>query len=80
MKLTKELCEALVGLRENRNWKVFIECLKEDEAAEIDRSLQLAGPQCHRAQGAALKCREYLKAYDDAPASLDKLKAQPTNQ
>lgn len=76
MKLEKELCEALVGLRENRNFKVFLDALREDEKAEIDRSLSLAGPQCHRAQGAALKCREYIKAYEDAPATQEKLKQQ----
>lgn len=74
MKLEKELCEALISLRENRSFKVFLDALREDEKAEIDRSLQLAGPQCHRAQGAALKCREYIKAYEDAPTAHEKFK------
>lgn len=74
MKLTKELCEAAVNLRESRWWKIFLEALKEDESTEIQRSLQLEGALCHRAQGAALKLQTILKFCDDAPVNFEKLK------
>lgn len=75
MKLTKELSEALTGLRESRNFKVFLDALMEDEKAETTRSLSLDGPACHRAQGAVLKIREIADAYENAPAAFEKLKS-----
>jgi hypothetical protein len=77
VKLTKELCEAVLGLRENRAWKIVLEALKEDESIELNRSLQLEGAPCHRAQGSVLKLRELFKFIDDAPANFETLSKQP---
>jgi hypothetical protein len=80
VKPDKELCEAILGLRENRAWKIFLEALKEDELLNIQRALQLEGPPCHRAQGAALKLQEIRKFIDDAPANFEKLRNQQPTQ
>lgn len=77
MKLTKELCEAVLRLRDSSAFKIFLESLKEDETIEMQRSLQLEGAACHRAQGSTLKLQEIAKFIADAPANFEKLSKQP---
>jgi hypothetical protein len=72
VKLTPQLAAALVNLRNNADFKLFMGAVVEEVNAETDRALSTEGAQCHRAQGAALKMRDLYKTFAEAPAALEK--------
>lgn len=74
MRATAELAQALVNLRSNSDFKVFLEAVKEHEREETQRALTTDGVACHRAQGVALYCQTLQKLYSSAPADLEKVK------
>lgn len=67
---------ALAEIRAHPAFRVVSEYLREDEAAEIVRSLTLDGAAMYRAQGGASKIREFISALDSAPSVVDKFNAK----
>lgn len=74
IKLTDKAAQALTNLRGNRDFDDFKEWLKEHEAKEIQRSLDLDGVQCARAQGAVKLLQEIADAIAAAPDTVNKFK------
>lgn len=76
IKLTDKAAQALSNLRGNRDFDDVMEWLKEHEAKETQRSLDLDGVQCARAQGAVKLLQEIKAAIAEAPQTMNKFKQQ----
>ena len=79
IKLTDKASQALANLRGNRDFDDVLEWLKEHEAKEIQRSLELDGVQCARAQGAVKLLQAIKEAIAEAPNTMNKFKQQKVN-
>ena len=74
IKLTDKAAQALANLRSNRDFTDVMEWLKEHETKEIQRSLELDGVQCARAQGAVKLLQGLTEAIAAAPDTMNKFK------
>jgi hypothetical protein len=80
VKITPQLAEALVSLRGNRDFKTFLEGLKEHEEEERQRCVDGEGAIQLRASGGAKALKYWRDAFDSAPADLEKFKKQIQQQ
>ncbi len=75
MKLDERLCEALIGLRGNRSFEIVLEKIQ----AHIDEESKICfggeGVKLHRAQGAVNALQTWQQMYAEAPAIMEKFKA-----
>ncbi len=74
IKMTPALAEALANLRGNRDFETVLKGIQEHIAMSTRQCIDGEGSVQLRAAGAtkALEC--WVKAFVDAPASLDKLR------
>lgn len=79
IKLTDKAAQAITNLRGNRDFADFLEWLKEHETKEVQRSLDLDGVQCARAQGAVKLLQELDSAIAEAPNTTNKFRQQKVN-
>lgn len=77
LKLTMQLVSALTNLRGNRDFVALLDGLKEHEAEEQKRCVELEGVALHRAQGAVKTLQWWQDAYLQAPTVFEKLKHSP---
>lgn len=75
MKLDAKQAQALVNLRGNHDFEVFLEGVKENVNGFLQECAEREGPSLHRSQGSAKALQALLKAFTDAPTTLDKFKS-----
>ena len=76
MKVTPALAVALTNLRGNRDFEAVLGGLKEYEAELTIRCVDGSGETQLRAAGGVKALQAVRKAFDDAPATLNKMKIQ----
>ena len=79
IKLTDKAAQALTNLRGNRDFEEVLEWLKEHETKETQRSLDLDGVSCARAQGAVKLLQAVREAIAEAPNTTNRFKQQKVN-
>lgn len=79
IKLTDKAAQSISNLRGSRDFADFLEWLKEHETKETQRSLELDGVQCARAQGAVKLLQSIDEAIAAAPDTMNKFKQQKVN-
>lgn len=81
MKLTPRVLEALVMLRGNPHFKIFLEeGLLEHLTGEIQRTVDLDGPAQTRAAGAAKALQFWINSHQQAQADLEKIRNSNTSK
>lgn len=81
MKLTPRVIEALVMLRGNPHFQIFLqEGLLEHLTVEIQRSVDLDGVPQTRAAGAAKALQHWINSYHQAQADLEKIRFSNTSK
>lgn len=80
VKVTAQLAEALVNLRGNRDFKTFLEALREHEEEERQRCVDGEGSVQLRASGAAKALKSWRDAFDSAPKDFEKFRQQAIQQ
>lgn len=75
MKLDEKLSQALVNLRANSDYQVFLEALREYERVTVDKMVAHDGTLMSRAQGSVQTLRDILKANTEAPSTLERFKS-----
>jgi len=80
VKVTPKIAEALVSLRGNRHFEVFLEGLKEHEKEETQRCIDGDGAIQLRASGAVKALQWWQNAFLSAPTDIEKFKQQASNQ
>lgn len=81
MKLTPRVLEALVMLRANPHFQIFLqEGLSEHLIQEISRCVDLDGTPQSRAAGATKALQFWLDSYNQAPMTLEKIRTSNTSK
>lgn len=81
MKLSPRVVEALVMLRGNPHFQIFLEeGLLEHLTAEIQRVVSLDGVPQTRAAGAAQALQHWINQYQQAPETLEKIRISNTSK
>lgn len=74
IKLTDKAAQAITNLRGNTDFEAVKEWLKEHEVKETQRSLDLDGVSCARAQGAVKLLQSIAESIASAPETTNKIK------
>lgn len=76
-KLNGKTAQALTNLRVNADFGQVLEWLKECESDELEHCATREDKELYRAQGARRALHDIREAYENAPATLEKLKSKP---
>ena len=76
IKVTAQLAEALVNLRGNRDFEIFVKSLQEHIAVTTRQALDSDGTVQTRAAGATRVMEQWVEEIAKAPQTFDKFRNQ----
>ncbi len=80
MKVTKELCEAILQIRPSPAFQTFLKAISQAGLEDMQALIDAPPDRVGRLQGQAARSRELLGTVDQAAAVLEKLAAMPPTQ